>query len=172
MAWARVGGKTLSGAGANANPDNNVGWAWCLEPGIGSPYRSTWLYAQKNAEKLKVDARYRDAVIAVARKMQSAVANNDVAAASTYRAYLIPFVARDETSKQRAAATITEKDPKYTNAEGKDNFPEYKGTYDEFKQLTGYQFKNQLHGGISAQLEKAPGVTIPCLLYTSPSPRD
>ncbi|NYI56697.1 hypothetical protein [Corynebacterium tuberculostearicum] len=134
-------------ASKNANPNNNVGWAWCIEPGYGVPYETTFVYDRAKAEKLNVNRQYRDAAIILARKIESAVLDKDYEAASTYRTYLIPFVARDETSKHRAATTITGEDPTYTNKYGKRNFPGYKGSYEEFKKLTGYEFvKHELYG--------------------------
>ncbi len=148
-------------ASKNANPNNNVGWAWCIEPGYGVPYETTFVYDRAKAEKLNVNRQYRDAAIILARKIESAVLDKDYEAASTYRTYLIPFVARDETSKHRAATTITGEDPTYTNKYGKRNFPGYKGSYEEFKKLTGYEFvKHELYG-YKTDLKKIPGATIP-----------
>ncbi|MBK3428845.1 adhesin, partial [Corynebacterium tuberculostearicum] len=160
LVWA--GTPSPKTTAANANNDNNVGWAWCIEPAYGVPYETDWVYKQGNAEKLTFKSpQYRDAAIILAQKMQSAIANEDYKAASTYRTYLIPFVARGETSGARAAATITGEDPKYTNARNELNFPQYDGTEEEFEKLTGYRFVKGQPYGKRLKLEKIPGATIP-----------
>ncbi|MCQ9676679.1 VaFE repeat-containing surface-anchored protein, partial [Corynebacterium sp. BF-R-2] len=146
----------------NANADNNVGWAWCIEPAYGVPYETDWVYKQGNAKKLNFDdPQYRDAAIILAQKMQSAIANEDYKAASTYRTYLIPFVARDKTSRARAATTITGEDPKYTNKRNEKNFPQYDGKEEEFEKLTGYTFVPYELYGKRLVLKKIPGAKIP-----------
>ncbi|WP_237792486.1 hypothetical protein, partial [Corynebacterium accolens] len=54
------------------NSENNVGWAWCLEPEALNPYNTERLYDHANAEQLSVSPEYRDAAINVAGKLQNA----------------------------------------------------------------------------------------------------
>ena len=146
----------------HANPNNNVGWAWCIDPGRNVPYWNNALYDKANAEKLNVDSRYRDAAIIIARKLESAVRAGDFKAASTYHVYLVPFVTKDETSRYKAAGTITGQDPNYATRLGGANFPGYKGSYKEFQNLTGFKFvKSRLYDEIDSKLEPVSGVSVP-----------
>mgnify|MGYP006934200572 FL=1 len=158
LVWAGTPPKTATNKGAN--PNNNVGWAWCIEPGVGSPYETAFVYDKANAEILDA-GQYRDIAIILARKIESAAAQGNYEAASTYRTYLVPFVARDETSKVRAATTITDYDPTYTNKKGLANFPGYNGSYEEFQELTGYKFVPRELYGPAPKLKKIPGATVP-----------
>ena len=119
LVWA---GAPNSDAEISANPNNNVGWAWCLEPLAHTPYGTNRLYDSGNAEKLEVSAEYRDAVINVARKLKSATARGDKKAAANYYLYLTTFVARTSMSKAIAAATITGRDPSHMRPRGGKTF--------------------------------------------------
>ena len=129
----------------HANPKNNVGWAWCIDPGANVPYWNNALYDKAKAEKVSISGQKRDAAIIIARKLESAVRAGDYKAASTYHVYLVPFLSKNETSRYRAAATITGQDPKYAKRTDGVNFPGYKGTYEEFQNLTGLNLSKTVY---------------------------
>lgn len=72
LVWA--GAPVGKGTGTGPNENNDVGWAWCLEPLRDTPLQTFESYQKATAKKLKFDNQYHDAVINLARKMESAAA--------------------------------------------------------------------------------------------------
>ena len=81
------------------NSENNVGWAWCLEPEALNPYNTERLYDHANAEQLSVSPEYRDAAINVAGKLQNAAMQNNSKEAVNYYVYLATLLG-DKDLKQ------------------------------------------------------------------------
>ena len=132
------------------NKKNNVGWAWCIEPSKGTPFETSRVYDKANAEKLQDFGEYHDAVIGLARMMQTAVARRDSKAAANYYVYLLMFIAKDTQDKEMAEGTITGDDPylyRPGSAEREKAFPAYTGSHDEFTKLTGYRIEGKADGG-------------------------
>ena len=122
------------------NKKNDVGWAWCIEPTNGTPFETNRVYDQANAETLEFPGEYHDAVIGLARMMQTAVAQKDSRAAANYYVYLLMFIATATEDKEMAEGTITGDDPYLYRPDGtklRKAFPAYTGSHDEFTELTG-----------------------------------
>ncbi|MDK8763704.1 VaFE repeat-containing surface-anchored protein, partial [Corynebacterium sp. MSK218] len=143
LTWA---GPNISGV--KANPNNNVGWAWCIDPMKHYPVTSvSTLYAKDNATKLDIAPEYRDAVIRLALKWQEALRNGDKSKAATYVVYMTALVGRDPIDRTTAAYTINEQQPRYSNPDGDVNFPAYKGSMEEFTELTGLKIESAENPG-------------------------
>ncbi|MGV0362921.1 VaFE repeat-containing surface-anchored protein, partial [Corynebacterium minutissimum] len=128
---------------------NDVGWAWCIEPHAKTPLNTWEKYEQKKATKLKFDKTYHDAVINLARKMESAAARGDSKSAANYYVYLLMFLNSSRNPKSWPAGAIKENDKKA--------FPAFTGSHEEFTALTGYK----IEGSVDVpKLVKDPSVQI------------
>ena len=146
LTWA---GPNISGV--KANPDNNVGWAWCIDPMKHYPVTTTGtLYSTDNAEKLDIDPEYRDAVIRLGLKWQEAIKNEEKAKAATYVIYMAAIVGRDPIDRTTAAYTINGEQPAYNNPDGKRNFPQFEGSLEEFTEITGFELVSAENPGTNA----------------------
>ena len=70
------------------NPKNDVGWGWCAEPGLFTPFETTHSYEKAKAKRLNLSAEYRDPAIRLARMLKSAVAKGEKGKAANYYVYL------------------------------------------------------------------------------------
>ncbi|MGV0351938.1 VaFE repeat-containing surface-anchored protein, partial [Corynebacterium guaraldiae] len=147
LVWA--GEPAGPGFNNGGNKDNNVGWAWCIEPHAKTPLNTFEKYDKKNATKLEYDATYHDAVINLGRKMESAAAKGDSKSAANYYVYLLMFLNSSQNPKSWPASTIVQNDKKY--------FPAFTGSHEEFTQLTGYKIEGSVD---NPQLVKDPTVEI------------
>ena len=125
------------------NPKNDVGWGWCAEPGLFTPFETTHSYEKAKAKRLNLSAEYRDPAIRLARMLKSAVAKGEKGKAANYYVYLAAFTSANQMSKYKVAGTITGLDPKYNNRFDRENFPSYTGTYKEFTELTGFKYEGR-----------------------------
>ncbi|MDK8495187.1 VaFE repeat-containing surface-anchored protein [Corynebacterium marquesiae] len=129
--------------GTKANPNNNVGWAWCIDPLDKYPNNKTSvLYSKDNATKLSIPSEYRDAVIRLALEWQKAIKAGDKAAAGTYVVYMIALVSERPDNRTAAAYTINGQQPKYNNPYDQVNFPTFNGSMKEFTDLTGLEIES------------------------------
>ena len=147
LVWA--GEPAGPGFNNGGNKDNNVGWAWCIEPHAKTPLNTFEKYDKKNATKLEYDATYHDAVINLGRKMESAAAKGDSKSAANYYVYLLMFINSSQNPKLWPASTIVQNDKKY--------FPAFTGSHEEFTQLTGYKIEGLVD---NPKLVKDPTVEI------------
>ncbi|MBK4152301.1 VaFE repeat-containing surface-anchored protein, partial [Corynebacterium macginleyi] len=148
--------------GFNGNPENNVGWAWCIDPHLYDPTVSrTAEYKRENAVKLDIRPEFRDAVINLALKWQQAIRDNDPAAAATYVVYMNALIGKAPTQRTTAAYTITGEQPRYGNLDGEVNYKAFKGSVEEFTKLTGLEFDGIENSGandlISGPMESLAG---------------
>ena len=129
--------------GTQANPNNDVGWAWCIDPLDKYPNNKTSvLYSKDNATKLSIPSEYRDAVIRLALEWQKAIKAGDKAAAGTYVVYMIALVSERPDNRTAAAYTINGQQPKYNNPYDQVNFPTFNGSMKEFTDLTGLEIES------------------------------
>ena len=155
LVWA---GTPPEGAG-KGNPNNNVGWGWCIEPFAQIPLQTNRVYAKENAERLEISPEYRDGVINLARKLKDAAKRKDSKAAANYSVYLAALIAEKDTSRAIAAATITGRDPSYGALDpGQPTYPSFTGSHEEFTELTGYRIVDDYD---PPKFEKDPSVQIP-----------
>ena len=155
LVWA---GTPPEGAG-KGNPNNNVGWGWCIEPFAQIPLQTNRVYAKENAERLEISPEYRDGVINLGRKLKDAAKRKDSKAAANYSVYLAALIAEKDTSRAIAAATITGRDPSYGALDpGQPTYPSFTGSHEEFTELTGYRIADDFD---PPKFEKDPSVQIP-----------
>ena len=134
--------------GTQANPNNDVGWAWCIDPLDKYPNNKTSvLYSKDNATKLSIPSEYRDAVIRLALEWQKAIEAGDKAAAGTYVVYMTALVSERPDNRTAAAYTINGQNPKYMNPYGLVNFPTFNGSMEEFTDLTGLEIESAYNPG-------------------------
>ena len=129
--------------GTKANPNNNVGWAWCIDPLDKYPNNKTSvLYSKDNATKLSIPSEYRDAVIRLALEWQKAIKAGDKAAAGTYVVYMTALISEGPDNRTAAAYTINGQNPRYMNPYGGVTFPTFNGSMKEFTDLTGLEIES------------------------------
>ncbi|MER0083406.1 VaFE repeat-containing surface-anchored protein [Corynebacterium sp. KPL2848] len=134
--------------GTQANPNNDVGWAWCIDPLDKYPNNKTSvLYSKDNATKLSIPSEYRDAVIRLALEWQKAIEAGDKAAAGTYVVYMTALVSERPDNRTAAAYTINGQNPKYMNPYGLVSFPTFNGSMEEFTDLTGLEIESAYNPG-------------------------
>ncbi|MDK8845726.1 hypothetical protein QP888_04210, partial [Corynebacterium sp. MSK297] len=132
---------------SQGNANNTAGWAWCIDPMKKYPSSGNILYSKDNAVKLDIHPEYRDAVIRLAKKWQEAIKNGDKNAAATYVVYMIAFVGVDQQQRNVAALTINGQNPGFENPYHDQNFPAFKGSEQEFTELTGFEIESTQNPG-------------------------
>ena len=137
------------------NPNNNVGWAWCIDPVYVNPADvKEPLYDKGNAEKADFPAEYHDAAIGLALKAREATEKGDKLAAQKYMVYLIALIS-DTPNRIMATNTIAGNSA-YGDANNVALYPNFSGSTEEFRQLTGYKIVNFLDG----KIEKDPSIEV------------
>jgi|GEM_PF-2155981 len=167
LVWA--GAPVGEGTGTGPNENNDVGWAWCVAPLAHTPLETKKAYQKATATRLKFDNQYHDAVINLARKMESAAARGDeesAAKAANYYVYLLAFLnmgsknQTDVVTKKAVIGTIRNNEDQYqvSNRTGKrvKVFPKFSGSLDEFTELTGYRIEGEADGGTSGPWSGKP----------------
>ncbi|MHB0835178.1 MAG: VaFE repeat-containing surface-anchored protein [Corynebacterium aurimucosum] len=146
---------SLTYAGASeytqGSPKNDVGWAWCIDPSKVYPHTNAkFVYQKSNAEKLAIADKYRDAAINIALKWQETLKQEKQATdpatkrelqkkAGTYVVYLQALVSARPADRTRAVMAITGANPTFENPDGKENYPGFIGSAEEFTELTGLE---------------------------------
>ena len=191
LVWAgAVEPSDFVGKNYQGSPDSNVGWAWCIDPAAVTPLNQDVAYLHRDAEKLRV-TEHRDAVFNLAVEMQKAVRDDRSQDALNYNVYLAALVGRTASDRTAAAQTITGTNGHYGMPAtwGVVHYPGFDGSPEEFTQLTGLKIvsdfdppKYELDPDVEIpQAAEDSFITVivpkgangkPCLLYTSPSPRD
>ena len=151
LVWA--GEPAGPGFNNGGNQNNDVGWAWCIEPHAKTPLNTFEAYEKKNATKLEFDERYHDAVINLGRKMEAAAVQGDKKSAANYYVYLLMFLNSPENPKYLPYKTIV--------GNSKDYFPGFTGSHEEFTALTGYkiegtEYRPQLVNDPTVEIAKQP----------------
>ena len=131
LVWA--GEPAGPGFNNGGNKNNDVGWAWCIEPHAKTPLNTFEAYKKKNATKLEFDERYHDAVINLGRKMEAAAVRGDKKSAANYYVYLLMFLNSPQNPKYLPFKTIV--------GNSKDYFPGFTGSHEDFTALTGYKIE-------------------------------
>ena len=156
LVWAgapehHAGGTDVS----QGNPKNNVGWGWCIDTLVGRPMQTMQLYDKETAGKVALPDEYHDAAIGLAMKLRDATERGDKAAAANYSVYLVALIGHP-ASRPAAALTITGQDPRYGEMDV-DHYPNFTGSAEEFKQLTGLEIVNAWN----ADYKRDPNVEVP-----------
>ncbi|MBK4144091.1 VaFE repeat-containing surface-anchored protein, partial [Corynebacterium macginleyi] len=134
--------------GFNGHPDSDVGWAWCIDPHLLNPTTGgNAKYLQANAVKLEIRPEFRDAVINLALKWQQAIREKNPSAAATYVVYMIALTGKTPQQRTTAAYTITGQNPSYQNLDGEVNYKAFKGSLEEFTELTGLELLGAENSG-------------------------
>ncbi|WP_306508247.1 VaFE repeat-containing surface-anchored protein, partial [Corynebacterium sp.] len=164
LVWA--GAPVGEGTGTGPNKNNDAGWAWCLDPLVHTPLETKKAYRKATATKLKFDNQYHDAVINLARKMESAAARGDSKSAANYYVYLLAFLdlgsknQTDVVTKKAVIGTIRDNEDQYqvSNRTGKrvKVFPKFSGSLKEFTELTGYRIEGEADGSSSGPWSGKP----------------
>ncbi|WP_411707600.1 VaFE repeat-containing surface-anchored protein [Corynebacterium sp. LaCa117] len=137
------------------NPNNNVGWVWCIDPVYVNPADvKKPLYDKGNAEKADFPAEYHDAAIGLALKAREATEKGDKLAAQKYMVYLIALIS-DTPNRIMATNTIAGNSD-YGDANNVALYPNFAGSTEEFRQLTGYKIVNFLDG----KIERDPSIEV------------
>ncbi|OUJ22077.1 hypothetical protein CBI45_10095, partial [Corynebacterium kefirresidentii] len=152
LVWA--GAPSLSTKYTKATDVNDVGWAWCLEPTVTVPLKTAKSFEKAKATKLVIDnPEHRDAMINLARKLESAAARGDKKSVNNYYVYLLAFLDTQTATKIATIGTIrNDEEDKYivSNDTGRrvKFFPAFTGSEEEFTKLTGFKIQGEVDGGM------------------------
>ncbi|MHB2251018.1 VaFE repeat-containing surface-anchored protein [Corynebacterium aurimucosum] len=128
----------VAGNAERGNEANDVGWAWCIDTTLYGPMNTYGAYKAETAGKAPIPEGFRDAAINLAVKLRDATEREDKGAASRYSVYLAAVLGADQKNQTAAVLTITGEDRAYKAPGGHEWYPNFNGSPEEFKQLTGY----------------------------------
>ena len=154
------------------NPDGsekkmNVGWAWCIDPVLRQPIDTHMIYDRNNAGKAPIEPEYRDAAINVATKMHNAILQGEKQTVANYSVYLAALIGSNvDNGKYVGGARNDTREHILNPTHSSDGaagqlWKNYKGSAEEFTQLTGFIIKQDPNRSGAFILEKDPSVTIP-----------
>ena len=154
------------------NPDGsekkmNVGWAWCIDPVLRQPIDAHKIYDRNNAGKAPIEPEYRDAAINVATKMHNAILQGEKQTVANYSVYLAALIGSNvDNGKDVGGARNDTREHILNPTHSSDGaagqlWKNYKGSAEEFTQLTGFIIKQDPNRSGAFILEKDPSVTIP-----------
>ena len=145
---------------SQGNRANNAGWGWCIDTLALDPMQNSYLYDKDSAGKAPIPDGLYDASINVATKLRNATDSGDLEAAQNYTVYLVALLGHP-ASRPAASLTITGQNLKFGDPLGTEHYPNFTGSAEEFKKLTGLEIVDGNQTDPAKAFKKDPSVEIP-----------